>query len=552
MARLLPIGLVLGRLSRSLRRSLRHDRSAKRGGVVRKGEDPKSRAASVKAAAAIRPGLGETLITPLSPPFARWMPEEAVVVTGAASESGKPLDIASLPLPTGGERIRDLRLGQGVHVPLAIRLNPGDVLRLPQDGGTVELLSAPEAGLVRIETAGLPPVFADLEDVTPRPVNIGLPEVGRSHGSRRISARKLRLAAFEQALENGIVSAMAAPASSDAQAATLVVYTPRRSDAAVAAALFDRTLAVPADDGHPDDLTPTEIELCATRLAALPMDRIVMAGCDAALLRLAEAVRRRRRLDIDLLWHGGFIDMGVPEDWRLLTLWLDAAKSGVIRRIGVVAQGFEGFLRNLGFDARYVQNRVAGDPGSLVPPTVRDVVGIWLPAAGRSFDQPYSSLCALAELRQITITGAGLDHRALALAKELGLTRRDLRSEPLTPSDLRLALRGTTLTLSVASADRAPLLSLQSLSEGVPCLLPPSCDLFRDEPDLRDLYVAERPGHPAYLAGKIRELLGTADASFPRLMAYLAAWNAASAASIEAFLADDPPPSVRAIHGSAA
>jgi len=550
MARL-PIGLVLGRLSRSVRRGLRLRHSAKRGDVLRKGEDPKSRAASIKAAAAIRPGLGETLIAPLSPPFARWLPEEAVVVTGAASEAGRPLDIASLPLPTGGERIRDLRLGHGVHVPLAIRLTPGDVLRLPQEAGTVELLSAPEAGLVRIETAGLPPAFADLDDVTPRPVRIGLPEAGRLRGTRRISARKLRLAAFEQALDNGIVSAMAAPASSDAQAATLVVYTPRHSDAAVIARLFDRTLTVPADDGHPDDLTPTEIELCAARLAALPMDRLVMAGRDPAMLRLAEAIRRRRRLDIDLLWHGSFVEMGVPEDWRLLTLWLDAAKSGVIGRIGVVAKGLDGFLRSLGFDARHVQNRVAGDPSALTPPAVRDVVGIWLPANGRSFDQPYSSLCALAELRQITLTGAGLDRRALALAEELGLTRRDLRSEPLESSDLRPALRDTALTLSVATAEHAPLLSLQSLSEGVPCLVAPSCDLFRDEPDLRDLYVAERPGHPAYLAGKIREILGVVDASFPRLMTYLAAWNAASAASVEAFLADAPV-SVPTIHGSAA
>jgi hypothetical protein len=330
---------------------------------------------------------------------------------------------------------------------------------------------------------------------------------------------------------------MAAITWSDAQAGTLAIYSPRRRDAAATTTnLFVRTLPLPTDDGHPEDLTTAEIELSAARLAELPVDRLVMAGSDPAMLRLIEAVRRRRRLEVDLLWHGSHLDMGEPDDWRLLSLWLDAAKGGVIRRTGVVRKGFDGFLRAFGFDARYVQNRIPADPAILRPPKVRDTVGIWIPQSARSGGLPYSSLCALADLPDITVTGAGLDDRALALAEELGIKARDLRSQPLAPDDLKPALRETALTLSVAGSEYVPGLSLESLGQGVPCLIGPSCHLFQDDADLRALYVAERPEHPAYLAGKIRELLRATDESFPRLMAYVAAWNTTSAASVEAFL----------------
>jgi hypothetical protein len=162
---------------------------------MRRGEEPLNRQSSIKAAARMRPGPGETLVAPLAPAFARWMPEEAVVVTAVTAEAGTPLNLALLALPTGGERIRNLRAGHGVHVPLAIRLTPGDVLRLPHGTCTIELLSEPYAGLVRIETAGHPPVFADLYDVTPRLVRFAMPKTAGAR-RRHVSARKLRLDAF--------------------------------------------------------------------------------------------------------------------------------------------------------------------------------------------------------------------------------------------------------------------------------------------------------------------------------------------------------------------
>jgi hypothetical protein len=528
-------GLLFGRLPHSLRRLGRG--AGRRACPSRKGEERHNRRSSIKAAARLRPAPGEALVAPLASAFGRWMPEEAVVVTAVTSEAGTPLNLALLALPTGGERVRNLRAGHGVHVPLAIRLTPGDVLRLPHGACAIELLSEPHAGLVRIEAAGQPPVFADLHDVTPRRVRFPIPGTADAPRRRHVSARKLRLAAFEAELDSRIVIAMAATARSKAQAATLAIYSPRRHDAAQTTAdLFDRALPLPGDDGHPEDLTGTEIELCAARLAELPIDRLVMAGSDPAMLRLIEAVRRRRRLDVDLLWHGSYLDMGEPEDWRLLSMWLDAARGGVIRRVGAVRKGFDGFLRAFGFDARYVQNRIPLNPAVLRPPTARDTVGIWLSKSRRSGDLPYSSLCALADLPDVTVTGAGFDDRALALAEELGIRARDLRSQPLAPDDLKPAVRETALTLSVATSEYVPGLSLESLGQGVPCLIGPSCPLFLDDPDLRALYVAERSEQPAYLAGKIRELLRGTDDCFPRLMAYVAAWNVTSAASVEAFL----------------
>ncbi|CAH1678250.1 conserved hypothetical protein [Hyphomicrobiales bacterium] len=503
---------------------------------------PPASLASLRVARAMRPAPGETLVMPVPSLLARWLPDEPVIVTGATTALGKPIDLATLALPTGGERIRNLRIGHGVRLPLAIRLAAGDVLHLPFTGGEVELLSHPHAGLVRIEAADTPPLTATLDDATARPVSIGEARRTARTSQRRTSARHLRLRALESALDRHIATAMAAPTHSDAQAVTLALYTPRwRGPAASTVNLFDRSLPIPVDDSHPEDLSAAEIETCAARIAYLPIDRLVMSGCDPSMRKLLEAIRRRRPIETDLLWHSSFLQMGEPADWGLLQMWLDAASAGEIRRIGVVKRGLEGFLGSLGFDASFVQNRVAVDPATVRPTTARDAAGIWLSGSSQYRKLPYATLLALSELRHVTVSGAGFDNRALALIEELSLSTGEISTDPLAPGDLKAALRKTAITLSITTSECLPMLPLESLAEGVPCLIGPSCHLFRDHSDLRAVYVADRPGQPHYLAGKIRDALAATDELFPKLTAYMSAWNEASIASVDALLCGGSP-----------
>ncbi|MBS7705915.1 hypothetical protein [Chelatococcus asaccharovorans] len=485
----------------------------------------------------MRPAPGETLVVPVPSILARWLPDEPVIVTGATTALGRSIDLAALPLPTGGERIRNLRIGHGVHLPYAIRLTAGDVMRLPFTGGQVELLSHPLAGKVRIDAADCPPLIVTLDDTTARPVGTGPAARAVRAGQRRTSARQLRLKALESALDRHIATAMAAPTQSDAQAVTLALYTPRwRGPAAATVNLFNRALPIPVDDSHPEDLSAAEIETCAARIAYLPIDRLVMSGCDPSMRKLVEAIRRRRPIATDLLWHSSFLQMGEPADWGLLQMWLDAASAGHIRRIGVVKKGLDGFLRSLGFDAAFVQNRVAVDPAGIRPTDARDSAGIWLSGSSHYRKLPYATLCALSELRHITVSGAGFDSRALALIEELGLRIGEISPDPLRPGDLRAALRKTAITLSITTSECLPMLPLESLAEGVPCLIGPSCHLFRDHPELRAVYVADRPGQPHQLAGKIRDALAATGELFPKLTAYMTAWNEASVASVDALI----------------
>lgn len=538
MAEKQPFALrVIGRLPRVLRHALYGDRDGTAPYPRSRLKVPEHHGASLKAAQAMRPLPGETLVVPLPSRLARWLPDEPVIVTGARTALGTALDLATLALPTGGERIRNLRIGHGVRLPFAIRLATGDVLHLPHAGGQVVLLSHPFAGKVRVETAAAPPVIVALDDATPRLVTVASAGRIAKGASRQVRARQLRLRALESALDQHIATAMAAPTFSDAQAVTLALYTPRwRGPAAATVNLFNRSLPVPVDDTHPEDLSPAEIEACAVRIADLPIDRLVMSGCDPSMRRLIEAIRHRRRIEVDLLWHSNFLQMGEPADWSLLQMWLEAANGGLIRRIGVVKKGLDGFLRSLGFDAAYVQNRVAGDPVDVRPTTVRDVTGIWLSGSSHYRKQPHNTLCALAELQHVTVSGAGFDSRALALIEELNLRTGEIRPTPLSPADLRAALRRTALTLSITTSECLPMLPLESLAEGVPCLIGPSCHLFRDHAELQALYVAERPGQPHDIAGKIKDAMAATDAFFPKLTAYMTAWNEASIASVDALL----------------
>ncbi|MEM9761975.1 MAG: hypothetical protein AAF968_05615 [Pseudomonadota bacterium] len=336
----------------------------------------------------------------------------------------------------------------------------------------------------------------------------------------------------------------------------LALYVPRwRGVALSTETLFTQTLPLPLGlEDHPDEIAPEDITLFADVLIQSRIRHFVVSGGDLFYLAIIRAVQDRapdRRFD--LLWHSNFLQMSEPHDWNLLRHWLQALRDGRVTRVGVVKAGLERWFAALGIDAVHIPNVVPlpaeaqRDPGRLSGPAVppaqarrpaeNPLLGLWLSGSSPYRKTPLAALAATTMIPGARLRAAGLDEAARRFVSDAQVPFERLWPSPLPRMMLHRQMRETDLTLYVTLSECSPMLPLESFSLGVPCLVGPASDLFRDHAALREHLVVDRPLSPTAIAEKAVAALAARDAILDHYAEYHAALSARSREQVEALVA---------------
>ncbi|MEL7172155.1 MAG: hypothetical protein AAFN05_04205, partial [Pseudomonadota bacterium] len=327
----------------------------------------------------------------------------------------------------------------------------------------------------------------------------------------------------------------------------LALYVPRwRGVALSTETLFDQTLPVPLGlEEHPDEIGPDDIAFLADVLLESRVRHFVVSGGDLFNLAIVRAVQDRapdRRFD--LLWHSNFLQMSEPHDWNLLRHWLQALRDGRVTRVGVVKAGLERWFAALDIEAVHIPNVVplpAGKdrdlqrgPGAAMTPSrpcdppESPLLGLWLSGSSPYRKTPLAALAATTMVPGARLRAAGLDEAARRFVSDAQVPFERLWPGPLPRTMLHRQMRETDLTLYVTLSECSPMLPLESFSLGVPCLVGPASDLFRDHAALREHLVVERPLSPAAIAEKATGALAARGAILEHYADYHAALSARS------------------------
>lgn len=325
------------------------------------------------------------------------------------------------------------------------------------------------------------------------------------------------------------------------QARAVAVYCPRWAGVSNATRnLFEVAYPVPSrPDVPPEDLDDEALEHHVGVLAATGTRHVVVSGGDEVHLRLVERLAVRvPQLRVDLLWHGSPLQFSEDHEWRLMQLWLDAARRGVVRRIGTVKAGVERLFGALGIPSCLVLNYVAGVP--LPPPDVPDDewhVGVWLSGLGYR-KLPHVMLSALAMLPRVRLHAAGIGVQAIEVARRLGVPLGAVQETPLPSAAMTEAIRRTHLSLYVTFSECCPMLPLESLHAGVPALVGPTSHLFQDDRYLADRLVVPFPDRADVIADAAARAIVQRREIVTAYAGYAVRYGAEARRSVEAFLAD--------------
>lgn len=244
----------------------------------------------------------------------------------------------------------------------------------------------------------------------------------------------------------------------------------------------------------PDNISQEQIEHHAHVLMESSCKAIVLQGFPNSFYHLIEYLHKEKpSLPIYLIYHGNF--MHTPEDysWWAFKSIIELAKAKKIKKVGFVKQGMAEVIANQGIDTAFVLNYYKIIPqGPSVPQDKGKVnIGIW--TNGSTWQKsPYAMIAACSMIKKAKLFGSGFNQRSVELALLLGIDY-NINFESIPHQELLKKMSQMHINLYVTFSECAPMLPLESLSVGVPCLIGPNNHYFQGNDYLHNKLVVQYP-----------------------------------------------------------
>jgi len=252
-------------------------------------------------------------------------------------------------------------------------------------------------------------------------------------------------------------------------------------------------------------------ELSADRFARLIQEtgvtKILFGGFPLSYALLAKKViQLQPDIKIFAFWLSSFLQSNEDYAWHSFLAMNRLCKEGVIDKIGFAKKGMAETLAKTGVSTGFIASYVREIPARpSIPKSSGPHIGIWaLAPIWRK--NPFAMLAATAMIENATVLVVGQNSRAKEFSKYLGINMV-FQEEPIPQEKMPEALSQMHLNLYVTLSECSPMLPLESLAAGVPCLLGPTSHLFEDNPYLHSRLVVPYPDRSDVIAEMIERAL---------------------------------------------
>lgn len=252
-------------------------------------------------------------------------------------------------------------------------------------------------------------------------------------------------------------------------------------------------------------------ELSADRFAHLVQEsgvrKILFGGFPLSYELL---IRKVKDLDPEIklfaFWLSSFLQSNEDYAWQSFLAMTRLCRDGAIAKIGFAKKGMAETVAKTGVSAGFIASYVRKIPdGPSTPKPNGPHIGIWaLAPIWRK--NPYAMLAATAMIENATVLVVGQDLRAEEFSKYLGIDMV-LQEQPIAQEKMPDALSQMHLNLYVTLSECSPMLPLESLAAGVPCLFGPNSHLFEDNSYLHSRLVVPYPDRSDVIAEMIEQAL---------------------------------------------
>jgi hypothetical protein len=285
-----------------------------------------------------------------------------------------------------------------------------------------------------------------------------------------------------------------------------------------------------------DGLTRRSARRIADLLLSTGARRIVFSGFPESYQHLVAALAHASRARLYALWHGNFMQSAANHEWQSFCAIKRLASEGRLHKIGFVKSGMADAFQRIGIPAAFVINSIDILPAS---PSTPDPGGPHLGIAAVNLNLwrklPFAMLAAAGEAPGAVVHVAGANDRVREFVNQMRVTARISRSA-IPQAEMPNWLRTKHLNLYVTLSECCPMLPLESLAVGVPCLIGPCSHLFEDDDYLRGRLVVPYPERHEVIARYIRQALAERDQIVSAYARWLPEYVARSRQSVADFI----------------
>jgi len=290
-----------------------------------------------------------------------------------------------------------------------------------------------------------------------------------------------------------------------------------------------------------DTLDPISALHYADLFAETKCSRIVFSGFPITYRYLVLALKKRMpRVHLYVIYHGTFNKFREDYDWRAQSTIIDLAKGGKLDKIGFVKAGMAEVVNTtLGLSTGFVMNFVEQIPNQASSPLPGGPhLGMWLLWSGNWQKPPFAMMAASAMIPGSILHGSDADERMMNFVKVFQI-RSDFFGKPLPQNELLQQMSMMHLNLYVTFHECAPMLPLESLSVGVPCLIGPVSHYFEDHAYLHKRLVVPYPDRAEVIASQAIKVIEERDEIIQAYRTYAPVYNQLAKETLNRFLETD-------------
>ena len=291
--------------------------------------------------------------------------------------------------------------------------------------------------------------------------------------------------------------------------------------------IFRHVVPCPRDpNASPSEISAQEIDAMVERILRSPVRHWFISGGDVELLQI---VKRTRDQDPNkrfyLLFHGAFLALGMTLDRKILMTWVEAARQGEIDGILTVKRGMNRLCQALGVRSaflplHYPEMRKPMVSEARAADRDRKNLGVWLSRG----DDPRKACPALPYALRgvdgIVFNGSGINWDLATLVRRMGIAIDYISCDPIPQKQLAIIMGRMDLNIYITASECSPMIPLESLALGVPCLMGPVTYYFDDDEYLRDRLVVSDITDPLMIRAHVLRALDERDQIIASYAAY--------------------------------
>lgn len=232
---------------------------------------------------------------------------------------------------------------------------------------------------------------------------------------------------------------------------------------------------------------------------------IIFSGFAIGYFDLAKVIKKLEpSTSIKIYWHGNTTHMYEDYSWSRYQEIIQLCNEGIIDSLGFAKESMKTLYEKMGYSSYFIRNTVKGDLSrNISTESIEsgDEIKVGIYASGNTWNKnAYTQIAAASLLNRVVVNSVPYNSRMKHFAQQLKI-KFEGSEKQISREELLDKIASNDINFYVTFSECAPLLPLESLNRGVPCLTGPNHHYFTNTP-LEDFLVVMRPDDPVEIYKK--------------------------------------------------